>query len=186
MGFDCGFDIHPRLSPSNPADKQAYQAFLDDIIATYQSTYDSEGCREDGKVLQLPGDPAGIFAEDNYCISFMVGECPSMPARAERCDYFLRFSSKVSGRLWCAEPYIRAVYRMAKRRFGGRVHWWDELNDLAEDEREWGGFYNWTEVYAASKELKALEAGEGHKEEGNVDSEHGNGGGGQENGKAVA
>ncbi|KAK3935954.1 hypothetical protein QBC46DRAFT_346097 [Diplogelasinospora grovesii] len=72
MGFDCGFDIFPN-------------------------TYDEERRREDGKVLQLPGD-RGIFLSKHY-IQLMVGECPKMPANPDLCDYFLRFSSKVSGGL---------------------------------------------------------------------------------------
>ncbi|KAK3898782.1 hypothetical protein C8A05DRAFT_46997 [Staphylotrichum tortipilum] len=173
MGFDCGFDIYPRLNPSNAADKQAYQAFLDDIMATYQDAHDSEGRREDGKVLQMPGDPDGKFYDKSY-IYFMVGEWPRIPANAERCDYFLRFSSKVSGQLSaCAEPYLRGVHQMAKQRFGVRVHWWHELNDEAEDDRKWRGYYSWTEVYAASDELKALEAGKGVEKGVVVDPESG-------------
>jgi len=53
----------------------------------------------------------------------MVGECPHMPGNSDCCDYFLRFSSKVSGRLTTpAELYIRSVYQIAKKHFGSRVH----------------------------------------------------------------
>ncbi|KAK3364352.1 hypothetical protein B0T25DRAFT_426466, partial [Lasiosphaeria hispida] len=85
------------------------------------------GGREDGEVLQLPGD-TGTFPNKHY-ILFMVGECPSMPAKPDCCDYFLRFSFKISGRLTaCAEPYIRDVHLIAKNHFGDKVHFWHELN----------------------------------------------------------
>ncbi|RYP13752.1 hypothetical protein DL767_010597 [Monosporascus sp. MG133] len=158
MGFDCGFDIFPRLEPTE-ANKRTYQAFLDEIIDTYQNVYDKEGRREDGKVLQLPEDP-GIFP-NKHCIQFMVGECPSMPANPDRCDYFLRFSSKVSGRLTtCAKPYIQSVHQIAKKYFGDRVHFWHELNDFGTEE-QWRGYYSWSEIHDAHEKHRALETGQG-------------------------
>lgn len=91
-----------------------------------------------------------------FHIWFMVGECPRMPSNPARCNYFLRFSSKVSGGLTtAAEPYIRDVHKIAERHFGSRVHFWHELNET-EDERQ-RGCYNWREVHAARKELMELE-----------------------------
>jgi hypothetical protein len=159
MGFDCGFDVFPRLDAADEADKRAYQGFLDDIIDIYRDAYNKEGRREDGIVLQLPGDSGGGGGLSEDYIYFMVGECPKMPANPERCDYFLRFSSKVSGGLtMCAEPYIRSVHRIAKKWFGHRVHWWHELNELAEDPRKWMGCYSWSAVHEADTKLKALRA----------------------------
>ncbi|KAK3310168.1 uncharacterized protein B0T15DRAFT_506866 [Chaetomium strumarium] len=148
MGFDCGFDIYPRLDPAKETDKRAYREFLDEVINTYKDANDKEGGREDGKVLQLPEDPGGRLSSKLY-ITFMVGEWPRMPASPERCNYFLRFSSKVSGRLTqCAEPYIRGVHRIARRHFG------------SEDPTKRSGYYNWSEVYEADEKLKALASGQ--------------------------
>jgi len=89
----------------------------------------------------------------------MVGECPYMPVNPDRCDYFLRFSSKVSGRLTTpAEPYIEGVYKIAKKYFGSRVHFWHEMNETG-DERQWG-YYDWQEVHNADKKLRELETGQ--------------------------
>lgn len=55
MGFDCGFDIFPRLE-LNVADKQAYEEFLREVIDTDGDVHDKEGRRADGKVLVLPSD----------------------------------------------------------------------------------------------------------------------------------
>lgn len=160
MGFDCGFDIFPRLDADNEADTCAYREFLDEIVSTYESAYVKDGRREDGKVLQLP-DHSGdfqLFSSKEY-IQFMVGECPRMPASPVRCDYFLRFSSKVSGGITaCAEPYIKGVYRIAKKHLGDRVRWWHEMNQMAEDPRKWRGYYDWSEVHEADRKLRALEA----------------------------
>jgi hypothetical protein len=161
MGFDCGFDIFPRLDPANESDKRVYREFLDEIIDTYKDAYDTEGRRDDGKVLLLPGDPERGFRREDY-IYFMVGECPRMPENPERCDYFLRFSSKVSGSLTqCAEPYIRSVSKIAKKHFGDRVHSWHELNDLADDPRKWMGCYDWSTIHEADEKLRALGTGQG-------------------------
>jgi hypothetical protein len=49
MGFDCGFDIYPRLEETT-TNKQTYQRFLEDIIGTYNDVYDEKGWRPDGTV----------------------------------------------------------------------------------------------------------------------------------------
>ncbi|KAK3367284.1 hypothetical protein B0T24DRAFT_535228 [Lasiosphaeria ovina] len=157
MGFDCGFDIFPALEPTEE-NKRAYRAFLNEIIAKYQDTYDKEGRRDDGKVLELPGDPQAKWPHP-HSIRFMVGECPSVPANPNHCGYFLRFSSKVSGRLTrCAGPYILSICDIARRYFGHKVHFWHELN---ESGAEWqcGGCYDWNEVHDMGKELEALTDG---------------------------
>ena len=70
-----------------------------------ENVYDKEGRMTDGKVLDIP---TNSHHSDKIYIWFMVGECPHMPGNPDRYDYFLRFSSKVSGRLTTpAEPYIR-------------------------------------------------------------------------------
>ena len=154
MGFDCGFDIYPRLEATT-ANKLTYQRFLDEIIRTYNDVYDEKGRRPDGKVLEMPIDSDS----SKGCIQFMVGECPQMPSHPDRCNYFLRFSSKISGGLTTpAEPYIRNVYKIARKHFGSRVHFWHEMNETG-DERQWG-YYNWREVHDAEKNLREVEAGQ--------------------------
>ncbi|KND89209.1 hypothetical protein TOPH_06228 [Tolypocladium ophioglossoides CBS 100239] len=151
MGFDCGFDICPRLE-LNAANKLAYQEFLREVISTYQGVHDEEGRRADGKVLVLPGDSEEL---DKVNIWFMVGECPHLPSTPDQCNYFLRFSSKVSGRLTTpAEKYIRAIHEIAKRYFGSRVHYWHGMNETG-DEKQYG-CYDWPEVQEAAKELREL------------------------------
>ena len=154
MGFDCGFDIHPRLEATT-GNKETYQRFLDEIISTYHDVYDPNGRRPDGKVLEMPSDSE----HSKDCIRFMVGECPQMPSNPDRCDYFLRFSSKVSGNLTtCAEPYIRNVYKIAKKYFGSTVHFWHEMIETG-DEQEWG-YYDWGEVHDARDKLREVETGQ--------------------------
>ncbi|KEY70680.1 hypothetical protein S7711_11492 [Stachybotrys chartarum IBT 7711] len=85
----------------------------------------------------------------------MVGECPHLPSNPDRCDYFLRFSSKISGRLTSpAEPYIGGVHKIAKKYFGSRVHFWHEMDETG-DERQYG-YHDWQTVHDASKKLREV------------------------------
>jgi hypothetical protein len=155
MGFDCGFDIYPQLE-ATASNKETYRRFLDEIIHTYENVYDKEGRMTDGQVLDIP---TNSHRSDKIYIRLMVGECPHMPGNPDRCDYFLRFSSKISGRLTTpAEPYIRNVYKIAKKYFGSRVHFWHEMNETG-DERQWG-YYDWQEVHDADRKLRELETGQ--------------------------
>lgn len=155
MGFDYGFDIYPRLEPSD-SNKETYRQFLDEVIRTYEGVHDEAGRRADGKVLVMP--PDSEFSK-SY-VRFMVGECPHMPYDPDRCDYFLRFSSKISGHLtFPAEKYITSVHEIAKRYFGSRVHLWHELWEMG-DERLRNGCYGWQEVHDADRKLRELEAGQ--------------------------
>ena len=155
MGFDCGFDIYPRLE-ATASNKETYRRFLDEITNTYKDVYDEKARTTDGKVLAIP---TTSHHSDEVYIRFMVGECPHIPCNPDRCDYFLRFSSKISGGLTTpAEPYIRGVYRIAKKYFGSRVHFWHEMVET-EDERQWG-CYDWQEVNDADRRLKELEMGQ--------------------------
>lgn len=148
MGFGCGFDICPRLEVT-AENKETYQRFLDEIIDTYKDAYDPEARRDDGKVLEMPEDTDN---PDRAYIMFMVGECPHLPNSPDHCDYFLRFSSKISGRLTApAEPYIRDVRKIAKKHFGNRVHPWHGMNET-DDQRQWG-CYGWEEVNGAHRKL---------------------------------
>lgn len=67
------------------------------------------------------GCPNDIF-EKNHYIS-IVSECPSMPAKAELYNYFLRFSSKVSRPLTAyVEPSIQGIYQIAWECLWCRIH----------------------------------------------------------------
>jgi hypothetical protein len=150
----------PRLEATT-ANKDIYQRFLDEIIETYGDVYDKEGRRADGKVLAMPteSDPS-----EKLYVWFMVGECPHLPSNPDRCDYFLRFSSKISGRLTSpAEPYIRGVYKIAKKYFGSRVHFWHEMNETG-DERQYG-YHDWQTVHDTSKKLREVWDHTDHTEE---------------------
>ncbi|PNP58593.1 hypothetical protein THARTR1_01609 [Trichoderma harzianum] len=156
MGYDCGFDIFPRLE-ANDENKKAYQQFLDEIIEKYKDVYDEKGRREDGKILDLPS--SSKYSGKNV-IRLAIGECPQMPSSAEHCNYFLRFSSKVSGSLTtAAQPYIMDVLEIARRHFGSKVHFWHEMNEFGEPEQQYG-VYSWTEVNDAERELRELGSGQ--------------------------
>ena len=151
MGFDCGFDIYPRLE-ATASNKEAYRQFLDEIISRYDDVYDNEARSTDRKVLDVP--TTSEQSEKPY-IYFQVGEYPSMPCNPDHCDYFLRFSSKVSGSLTrAAEPYIKSVHTIAKKHFGSRVRFWHEMRET-DDERS-RGYYGWSEVHDAKKQLREL------------------------------
>lgn len=102
MGIDCGFDIHPRLEPTS-TNKEAYERFLIEILDKYE---------DDNKVR-----PRSKTAT----INFTIGERPSIPYKPKHCQYFIRFSSQLSGTFGNAEAenYVRAVCEMAKKHFGG-------------------------------------------------------------------
>ena len=151
MGYDCGFDVHPRLE-ATASNKEAYRRFIEETIHTYEIVYDPDGRRDDGKVLVLPEDSED---SDGMYIVFMVGEGPSFPSNPEHCNYFLRFNSKVSGNLTlCARSYIDDVFRIAKEHFGRRVRYWHNLSET-DDERQWG-YYDWSEIHDADDKLRAL------------------------------
>jgi len=104
MGIDAGFDMVPRLSPSE-ADRKSWAQFIHVVKAHY---------RDDTQVEIKP----------NY-ILFKVGEHPSLPLEGHK---LLRFSSKVSGRSQ-AQEYIDTVARFARTHFGSRVQYWHEASD---------------------------------------------------------
>ncbi|KAL2045097.1 hypothetical protein ABVK25_012238 [Lepraria finkii] len=133
MGFDCGFDIHPRLE-ATAENKKTYQRFLDEIVRTYNDVYDKDGRRLDGKVLEMPIDSK--YSKD--CITFMVGESGTLTTPAE--------------------PYIRNVYKIAKKYFGSSAHFWHEMNET-DDEQQWG-YYDWQEVHDAREKLREVETGQ--------------------------
>ena len=118
MGFDEGFDIYPALSTK---DQDAWVAFLKDVVARYKS------------------DPAVVQTVDR--IKFNVSERPSLYFAAEQ---NLCFSSKVSGRLLKALPYIAEVHSIAEHHFPNNIHPWSELYENYSR-------YSWTDVYNARR-----------------------------------
>ncbi|KAL3294521.1 SET domain-containing protein 5 [Colletotrichum asianum] len=154
MGYDCGFDIYPQLEATE-RNIEKYERFRNAIIRKYENAFDPGSRHPDGKVLDILKESGSDFGT-NYNISFLVGEIPHMPYAAQRCNYFLRFSSKVSGQLAApAEPYIRQVFGIAKKYFGDRVRFWHDLDeDISKDDCY--GYYEWQEVIDAEEELRRL------------------------------
>jgi len=152
MGFDCGFDIYPALEPT-PSNKEKYELFLHEVLRTYEVGDEAEG--RDSVVRVVP-------RSNGAYIDFMVGEHPTIP---NSCEYFLRFSSKVSGMgTVAAKPYIEGVYRIAKTWLGDRVHFWHEMNETGDHRQR--GYYNWNEVYAVRRRMKEQEGKTKHENEG--------------------
>lgn len=46
------------------------------------------------------------------------------------------------------------MYKIAKKYFGSRVHFWHEMNETG-DERQWG-YYDWQEVHDADRRLRVF------------------------------
>lgn len=140
MGVDCGFDIYPPLECTK-VNQEQYELFLREVLDKYRPRDDDDAERGDGgSVVRVNAE-----SEESY-IDFEVGEHPHLP---RRCEHFLRFSSKISGRS-LAEPYIRGVYKIAKQRLGDRVYFWHEMNEFGPYICH-SGCYNWREIYAARK-----------------------------------
>jgi hypothetical protein len=145
MSYDCGFDIFPRLTVD--ADRDAYKNFIDEIMITYEDIHDPDSHHPDQKLLELPTDPE---SSDKHNIRFTVGECPSLPFDPDHCGYFLRFSSKVSGRsIAPAEIYVKEVFKIARKHFGKRARWWNETHDKH-------GRYSWQVIHDAANNLKRI------------------------------
>jgi hypothetical protein len=121
MGIDAGFDLVPRLTKS-AADTLKWKQFMTIIQIEYE---------DDDQVQST-----------DHCVEFHAGEHPKLPFEGHR---FLRFSSKISGRIATetgVERYIRNVVAIAKAIFGIHVHYWNEGADQY-------GFYNWLDVHAS-------------------------------------
>ncbi|KUI59135.1 SET domain-containing protein 5 [Cytospora mali] len=119
MGIDAGFDMVPRLS-RGIVDKQNWDSFINQIKELYK-------------------DDAQVEIKPNYIV-FKAGEHPKLPLEGHK---FLRFSSKISGRIASetrVESYINAITRVARARFGFRIQYWNECADQH-------GYYDWNEVH---------------------------------------
>lgn len=146
MGFDRGFDISPRLE-SNPENKALYANFIKETIDTYGNDFDDHSRRKDKDLLQLVRDPE-TFEHDKNFIRCTVGEYPGNPTSPDHCEYFLRFTSKVSGSISRpSEKYNIEVCKIAKKWFReDRMKPWHEL---AEDY----GSYDWQELSDATAKV---------------------------------
>ncbi|RDW68634.1 hypothetical protein BP5796_09291 [Coleophoma crateriformis] len=146
MGVDCGFDIYPPLERTR-ANQEQYELFLREVLDTYRPR-DGDGTKQGGgdSVVRVNAESAESYIE------FEVGEHPHLP---RRCEHFLRFSSKISGRS-LAESYIRGVYTIAKQRLGDRVYFWHEMHE-SDPHIGHFGCYNWGEIHAARKKIGKYE-----------------------------
>lgn len=138
MGCDAGFDMVPPLSASD-LDQTAWEIFIEEIRLEFR--YDH--CVVDRK---------------NY-IEFEVGEHPMLPYHGHKC---LRFSSKITGtRGSAAEPYLDAVKAIARKHFGSRVRYWNELFDVY-------GHHDWRSVNASLRTYVILSR---HRNDSNVSAD---------------
>ncbi|ROW01302.1 hypothetical protein VMCG_05980 [Cytospora schulzeri] len=123
MGMDAGFDMVPRLS-RGIVDMQNWNSFIDIIKENYK-------------------DDPQVEVKPNYIV-FKAGEHPMLPFEGHK---FLRFSSKISGRIASetrVESYIDAITRAARARFGSRIQYWNEYGDQY-------GYYDWNEVHESTR-----------------------------------
>jgi hypothetical protein len=110
MGVDEGFDIYPALNSSCQA---LYDHFLKEVLQKYKDAVHPVT----GKTLIcIVGEPG---AKDAY-IYFQFGEGAIIPYR---CEYFLRFSSKLVRHDPEVGNYLREVYIVAKKYFHNLEYW---------------------------------------------------------------
>jgi hypothetical protein len=133
MGVDEGFDIYPAL---DSASQDIYDDFLEEILEKYK---DAVHPVTGETLIRIIGEPR---AEDAY-ICFQFGECPIIPYR---CEYFLRFSSRILSRD-SKTDYLREVYFIAKRYFPLNLKYWTDYSSIDPP-------YDWLEVYEARKKLR--------------------------------
>jgi hypothetical protein len=132
MGIHCGFDIFPRLDADSMV---AYHEFVEEVLETFDHERSSASFRKDGQIISTP-------TETDHCspgqICFCLGEAPSFPSDPKHCQYFLRFSSKIT-HCSVTEHCIREVCQIAKKHFvAWRVHFWHDFQDFPNDKYAWG------------------------------------------------
>lgn len=93
-----------------------------------------------------------LLWEDETFLHFQVGEHPCLPKFAVHCNSFLCFELKISGSCVDARQYIEQVYCIAKKYFGDRVHFWNDMYENS-DACKWSH----EEVHAAYSRLRAQE-----------------------------
>ncbi len=113
-----------------------------------ENIYNKEGQMTDSKVLDIL---TNSHHSNKIYISFIVSKCPHMPGNPNYYNYFLLFSSKVSGHLTMpAELYIRSVYQIMKK-----ILQQQGLHKMVKTRDKW--HYNWKEVHDADRKLRELE-----------------------------
>ncbi|KAK3936752.1 hypothetical protein QBC46DRAFT_345283 [Diplogelasinospora grovesii] len=85
MGVDAGFDVLPTLRTSF---QSRHDGFIEAVMLEYQYVVNP---RTGESLINIVGDRE---AKRGY-IWFKIGEAPRLPLR---CEYFLRFSSKLVNR----------------------------------------------------------------------------------------
>ncbi|KAK8017366.1 hypothetical protein PG993_013692 [Apiospora rasikravindrae] len=127
MGMDEGFDMVPRLGPG-AGDTLRWSLFMETIKAQYA------------------GDDQ-VEIQEHY-IEFKAGEHPTLPFHG---PHFLRFSSKVTGRIASetgVHAYLQAVRRLAVQVFGTRIRPWSEVFEVDD-------FYDWRDVHQSIRDFQA-------------------------------
>jgi hypothetical protein len=145
MGVDEGFDIYPAL---DSASQDIYDDFLEEILEKYK---DAVHPVTGETLIRIIGEPR---AEDAY-ICFQFGECPIIPYR---CEYFLRFSSKLLSRD-SETNYLREVYLIAKQYFPNNLEYWLEGGRSFTYHASESAPYSWKDVYEARKKLRKEDEG---------------------------
>lgn len=110
MGVDEGFDIYPAL---NSSCQGLYDHFLEEVLQKYKDAVHPVTGKP---LICIVGEPG---AEDAY-IYFQFGEGAIIPYR---CEYFLRFSSKLVRHDPEVANYLREVYIVAKQYFHNLEYW---------------------------------------------------------------
>jgi len=144
MGVDEGFDIYPAL---NSGCQDIYDHFLEEILQKYK---DAVHPITGETLIRIVGEPR---AEDAY-IYFQFGEGAIIPYR---CEYFLRFSSKLVSRDPKVNDYLREVYFVARRYFPNNLEYWLEGGRSFTYHASESAPYDWMDVYEARKKLKGHE-----------------------------
>jgi hypothetical protein len=130
------------LRPCNLSDH-----FLEEILQKYK---DAVHPITGETLIRIVGEPR---AEDAY-IYFRFGEGAIIPYR---CEYFLRFSSKLVRRDPKVGDYLREVYFVAKRYFPNNLEYWLEGGQSFTYHASESAPHDPMDVYEARKKLKEHE-----------------------------
>jgi hypothetical protein len=143
MGVDEGFDIYPALKSSC---QPLYDEFLIEILQKYE---DAVHPVTGETLIRIVGEPG---AEDAH-IYFQFGEGAIIPYR---CEYFLRFSSKLVRHDPEVAKYLREVYMIAKEYFCDIEYWLEGGQSYTYHASETAP-HDWRDVHKARQKLKKHE-----------------------------
>lgn len=130
MGIDIGFDLYPPLKKEEGKECKRWETFIEHVKTFYKNDENVE--------------------ETKTSLLFKLGEYPTLMKKGL---HFRRFSCKL-GSTDKVETYIRKVYALALEYFTDRIYFWSTYGSSEEN----GSKYSWSEVYAAEKEAKEVEA----------------------------